>query len=209
MAADVALALTAIVSAAGWWNFGAFHFGGGFLHYHEFFHYYLGSKYFRELGYTGLYDCVALAEARSGARRRRGPSLDARPLTNELRMGSPALREPRSLPGAIRDAGTLAGIQTGCAVVSRARDGAEMGGPPQGSRVQRDASLDDYWQPARESRPGVGGGDQAPRPHRSRARSSRPLVSSGGRLAGASSASRSSGGARTIPPDTRSSAAPF
>jgi hypothetical protein len=33
------------------------------FHFHEFFHYYVGSKYFRELGYRGLYDCTALADA--------------------------------------------------------------------------------------------------------------------------------------------------
>jgi hypothetical protein len=33
------------------------------FHFHEFFHYYVGSKYFRELGYEGLYDCAALADA--------------------------------------------------------------------------------------------------------------------------------------------------
>jgi hypothetical protein len=44
------------------------------LHFHEFFHYYLGSKYFREVGYLGLYDCTVLAdhemgdESHSGAR---------------------------------------------------------------------------------------------------------------------------------------------
>jgi hypothetical protein len=32
------------------------------LQFHEFFHYYLGSKYFAELGYLGLYDCTALAD---------------------------------------------------------------------------------------------------------------------------------------------------
>jgi hypothetical protein len=32
------------------------------LHFHEFFHYYLGSKYFGEVGYLGLYDCTALAD---------------------------------------------------------------------------------------------------------------------------------------------------
>lgn len=33
------------------------------FHFHEFFHYYLGAKYFRENGYEGLYDCTALADA--------------------------------------------------------------------------------------------------------------------------------------------------
>jgi hypothetical protein len=32
------------------------------FHFHEFFHYYLGAKYFRDLGYEGLYDCTALAD---------------------------------------------------------------------------------------------------------------------------------------------------
>jgi hypothetical protein len=33
------------------------------LHFHEFVHYYLGPKYFREVGYLGLYGCVTLADA--------------------------------------------------------------------------------------------------------------------------------------------------
>jgi hypothetical protein len=32
------------------------------FHFHEFFHYYLGAKYFRDLGYEGLYDCTALGD---------------------------------------------------------------------------------------------------------------------------------------------------
>ncbi len=32
------------------------------FHFHELFHYYLGAKYFRELGYLGLYDCTAFAD---------------------------------------------------------------------------------------------------------------------------------------------------
>jgi len=32
------------------------------FHFHDFFHYYLGAKYFREVGYLHLYDCVALAD---------------------------------------------------------------------------------------------------------------------------------------------------
>src|SRR4030095_5285024 len=39
-------------------------------HYHEFFHYFIGSKYFPELGYTHLYECASLAEAEQGFRRR-------------------------------------------------------------------------------------------------------------------------------------------
>ena len=32
------------------------------FHFHEFFHYYMGAKYFREVGYEGIYDCAALAD---------------------------------------------------------------------------------------------------------------------------------------------------
>lgn len=77
-----ALGAVAIVALVSWSNFGALHTvvvdtpgatpgAPGrpkireFLpfHFHEFFHYYVGSKYFRELGYVGLYDCTALADA--------------------------------------------------------------------------------------------------------------------------------------------------
>jgi hypothetical protein len=37
-----------------------------FYHRHELFHYYLGSKYDRELGYERIYQCVAVAQADSG-----------------------------------------------------------------------------------------------------------------------------------------------
>ena len=33
------------------------------FHFHEFFHYYLGSKYFHDLGYLGIYDCTTLADS--------------------------------------------------------------------------------------------------------------------------------------------------
>ncbi len=37
-----------------------------FYHGHELFHYYLGPKYGRELGYERIYKCVAVAQAESG-----------------------------------------------------------------------------------------------------------------------------------------------
>src|SRR5262249_53142039 len=37
-----------------------------YYHRHEFFHYYLGSKYFTEIGYTRLYECAAVAEVDLG-----------------------------------------------------------------------------------------------------------------------------------------------
>lgn len=54
----------ALCAAAAWFNFGAMRTGG--VHRHDVFHYYLGSKYHRELGYGLIYRCTALAEAEGG-----------------------------------------------------------------------------------------------------------------------------------------------
>jgi hypothetical protein len=59
-----ALAL-AVMSLAAYFSFGDIGYSN-FYHRHEFFHYYLGSKYARELGYKRLYICAAVAQAESG-----------------------------------------------------------------------------------------------------------------------------------------------
>lgn len=51
----ISLAVVLTFSVAGHYHFGRFHGAGRFLHHHEFYHYYMGSKYFPELGYDGLY----------------------------------------------------------------------------------------------------------------------------------------------------------
>jgi hypothetical protein len=61
----------AIVVVAVLFSFGVFHNlgtfrGGTFLHYAEMFHYYLGSKYFEELGYYELYNAVIAADTEQG-----------------------------------------------------------------------------------------------------------------------------------------------
>src|SRR5262245_65092133 len=76
-----------IVGLAGWWNFGRFHFAGGFFHFHEFFHYYLGAKYVPELGYTGLYDCVAAVDVERGKSYEISTYWIRDLRTNELRRG--------------------------------------------------------------------------------------------------------------------------
>lgn len=58
------LAFTAVVAVAAYYNFGLFH-GAGYVHHWEMFHYYLGSKYFPELGYDGLYVASTAAQAES------------------------------------------------------------------------------------------------------------------------------------------------
>ncbi len=53
--------LTAAVAVAAYFNFGQFH-GRAAVHHWEQFHYYLGSKYFPELRYDGLYVASLAAE---------------------------------------------------------------------------------------------------------------------------------------------------
>ncbi|MBW2269002.1 MAG: hypothetical protein JRH16_10510 [Deltaproteobacteria bacterium] len=73
---DIALACLGLLAAFCWSNLGQFNFPG-FGHPSETFHYYLGAKYFPELGYTRLYECVALADSRvaGGAARSAGRRL--------------------------------------------------------------------------------------------------------------------------------------
>jgi len=51
----------ALVSVLAWTNFGQFH-GRAAIHHWEQFHYFLGSKYFPELGYDGIYVASLAAE---------------------------------------------------------------------------------------------------------------------------------------------------
>jgi hypothetical protein len=92
-ALDVALGFLAVVAFACWWNLGNFHFPG-FVHHPEFFHYYLGGKYSAELEYTGLYDCVAAAEAEENPAPRVLTRWTRDQRTNNMEQGSPAARNP-------------------------------------------------------------------------------------------------------------------
>ncbi len=59
-----------------------------YYHRHEFFHYYLGAKYSRELGYKRLYECVAVAEVELGhgaeLRKQRLRDLGSKNLTKPI-----------------------------------------------------------------------------------------------------------------------------
>ncbi len=59
-----------------------------YYHRHEFFHYYLGSKYSQELGYARLYECTAVAEVELGhaahLRKQRIRDLGAENLTKPI-----------------------------------------------------------------------------------------------------------------------------
>jgi hypothetical protein len=64
-ARDVALATLGLLAALGWWNFGSFH-AGRHVHDWDQFHYFVGGKYFAELGYDGLYPAATLADLEDG-----------------------------------------------------------------------------------------------------------------------------------------------
>ncbi len=68
----------AVVAALTYFNFGAFHFGT-FVHTWDTLHYYLGAKYFRELSYDRLYECLAVADA---AEPQLVPRVERREITN-------------------------------------------------------------------------------------------------------------------------------
>ena len=63
---DVLLLAVALVAVASWPNFGALRGPNRPIYLHDFFHYYIGAKYFGELGYTRIYQCTAVAEIDEG-----------------------------------------------------------------------------------------------------------------------------------------------
>ncbi|HEY0711938.1 MAG TPA: discoidin domain-containing protein, partial [Polyangia bacterium] len=74
---DRLLMLLGLLAALTYINFFSFHFGN-FIHDWEWTHYYIGSKYFKELSYDRLYECIAIADVEDGLRKR----VELRKLTN-------------------------------------------------------------------------------------------------------------------------------
>jgi hypothetical protein len=65
----LALAVTAGLSALGWWNFlqiSRDDYDRSYFNYWDVEHHYLGAKYAPELGYTGLYQCILAADIQAG-----------------------------------------------------------------------------------------------------------------------------------------------
>jgi hypothetical protein len=87
---NLALGALGMASLAAWANFGALHGPGRPLHLHDFFHYYTGSKYFAELGYTRLYQCVAVEEMQQGRVREVSQRWTRNLQTNDLERGTPS-----------------------------------------------------------------------------------------------------------------------
>src|SRR5262249_43781758 len=91
---DALILALGLLGGACWWNLFEFHHEGIYFHAWDAYHYYVGAKYFRELGYTGLYRCTAIADAEDGlledVRRRQVRDLE----TNMLRGTQEILAEP-------------------------------------------------------------------------------------------------------------------
>lgn len=68
--AEWILAVAGLLAGLCWWDFFQTSQGRGYAwtlqNYWDVMHYYLGSKYGDELGYTRLYDCVVLADLEAG-----------------------------------------------------------------------------------------------------------------------------------------------
>ena len=92
---DALLLGLGLAAGLGWWNFSAFNHPG-FGHPSDTFHYYVGSKYFPELGYQRLYLCTAVADVEAGLRSQ----VEARSLrdlaSNQLVSAAIAIEHPET-----------------------------------------------------------------------------------------------------------------
>jgi hypothetical protein len=75
---NVLVGIMGVLAFLTYFNFGWFHFPN-FIHGWDTFHYYVGSKYFKELSYERLYECVAIADSEEPNLRRR---VELRKMTN-------------------------------------------------------------------------------------------------------------------------------
>ena len=75
---NVLVGIMGVAAFLTYFNFGWLHFPN-FIHGWDTFHYYIGSKYFKELSYDRLYECVAIADSEEPNLRRR---VELRKMTN-------------------------------------------------------------------------------------------------------------------------------
>jgi hypothetical protein len=74
----ILLGTMGVLGFLSFFNFGFWHFPG-FVHGWDTFHYYVGAKYFKEIHYERLYECVATADSEEPGLRRR---VELRKITN-------------------------------------------------------------------------------------------------------------------------------
>jgi hypothetical protein len=90
---DALLVALALATLSAWWYLhqGTF---DTWIHRNDTFHYYIGSKYFDELGYTRIYHCAAVADAEEGLRWLVLGTQIRNLKTNLIESGKVALRNP-------------------------------------------------------------------------------------------------------------------
>ncbi|SRR6266540_28582 len=84
---DGLLMALGVISFACYFNFGLFHFRN-YVHQWDAFHYYAGSKYFKELSYDRLYECIAVADSEEPGLRRRVELRKIMNLRNNMMEGT-------------------------------------------------------------------------------------------------------------------------
>jgi hypothetical protein len=88
---DALLLVLGLLGILGWWSFLSL---PGLVHHHDAYHYFLGARYFPELGYTRLYVCSVVADVEAGLGddlpRRRVRNLE----TNLVERGSELAANP-------------------------------------------------------------------------------------------------------------------
>jgi hypothetical protein len=92
------LAVLGVVALLAWWSFGHFHFPA-YVQVHEHYHYYLGAKYFPELGYSRLYQCTAVADVEAGLGSQVANRWIRDLSTNELERGREIVKDPAACTG--------------------------------------------------------------------------------------------------------------
>lgn len=90
-ALDCALGAIGVFALCAYFRFGAYYYPD-FIHEHDVFHYFVGAKYFPEIGYDDLYQCSAAAEAEAGFAERIELRTQRDLRTNQLVSGADALR---------------------------------------------------------------------------------------------------------------------
>jgi hypothetical protein len=94
-ASGVALVGLGMLGGLAWWNFMQLHYPH-YTHVSDTFHYYVGAKYFDELGYSRLYVCTAIADAEAGTDTGVADRLLRNLKTNQLESTTSALVDPES-----------------------------------------------------------------------------------------------------------------
>jgi len=90
---DGLLALLGIVSFCSWFNLFRFHFDDT-VHLWDIYHYYIGAKYFPELGYSAMYECTTVAEAEVFGPASVAGRTITNLVTNQIESAAPVVADP-------------------------------------------------------------------------------------------------------------------